>query len=80
MDIEVLVATMGQTDCSLAEKMNIKTSAVIANQSQRWDYEEADRGRVRMLSTDTKGVGINRNFALELSKGDILLLADDDMT
>lgn len=71
---------MEQTDCSLVEKMNIKTSAVIANQCQRWDYEETNRGRVRMISTDTKGVGINRNFALELAKGDILLFADDDMT
>lgn len=80
MDLEVLVATMGQTDCSLVEKMNIKTSAVIANQCGRWNYEESYRGRVRMLSTDTKGVGINRNLALQLAKADILLFADDDVT
>lgn len=71
---------MGQTDCSLAEKMNIKTRAVLANQCGKWGYEEADGGRVRMLSTDTKGVGLNRNFALELANADILLFADDDMT
>lgn len=80
MDLEVLVATMGQQDCSLAEKMNIKTAAVIANQCGRWGYDESDNGRVRMISTATKGVGINRNLALELAKGDILLFADDDMT
>ena len=80
MDIEVLVATMGQKDCSLAEKMNIKTSAVIANQCGRWDYEEADGGRIRMISTDTKGVGINRNLTLQHAKADILLFADDDVT
>ena len=34
---------------------------------------------IRMYSTDSKGVGINRNLALTLSKGDILLLADDDV-
>lgn len=79
MDLEVLVATMGQADCSLAEKMNIKTSAVIANQCGRWGYEESDGGRVRMLSTDTRGVGINRNLALQLAKADILLFADDDV-
>lgn len=78
MTLEVLVATMGQPDCALAEKMNIKTSAVLANQCGRWGYEES--GKVRMLSTDTRGVGINRNFALELAKADILLFADDDMT
>lgn len=80
MDLEVLVATVGQADCSLAEKMNIKTSAVIANQGGSWRYEEADGGRVRMVTTDTKGVGINRNLALQLAKGDILLFADDDVT
>lgn len=80
MELEVLVATMGQTDCSLAEKMNIKTSAVIANQCGRWDYEEADGGRVRILSTDTRGVGINRNLALQMATADILLFADDDVT
>lgn len=74
-----MVATMGQEDCTLAEKMNIQTSAVIANQCGKWGYAEADSGRVRMLSTDTKGVGINRNLALQLAKGDILLFADDDV-
>lgn len=77
MELEVLVAAMGQEDCSLAEKMNITTAAVIANQCDRWDYEE--QNGVRMLSTATRGVGINRNFALQLSKADILLFADDDV-
>ena len=79
MDIEVLVATMGQENCSLAEKMNIGTSAVIANQCESWGYEEGDGGRVRMLCTNTRGVGINRNLALQAAKGDILLFADDDV-
>lgn len=80
MEIEVLVATMGQEDCSLAEKMNIQTSAVIANQCGRWDYEESADGRVRMISTITRGVGTNRNLALNVAKADILLFADDDIT
>lgn len=70
---------MGQKDCSLAEKMNIQTHAVIANQCGHWCYEEVDSGRVRMFSTATKGVGINRNLALHLAKADILLFADDDV-
>lgn len=80
MDLEVLVATMGQEDCSLAEKMNIQSSAVIANQCGRWGYTESTDGKVRMISTGTTGVGINRNFALQLAKADILLFADDDIT
>ncbi len=80
MDIEVLVATMGQKDCSLAERMNIQGSAVIANQCGRWAYEETANGKVRMISTGTTGVGLNRNMALQLAKADILLFADDDIT
>lgn len=77
MELEVLVAAMGQEDCSLAENMNLCRPAVIANQCGRWDYEE--QGCVRMISSDTRGVGINRNLALELAQGDILLFADDDI-
>lgn len=81
MELEVLVATMQQTDLSLVEKMNLRQNAVIANQCGRWDYTQSriDGKQVRMLSTDTKGVGINRNLALQLAEADILLFADDDM-
>ena len=81
MELEVLVATMQQTDFSLTEKMNLRQNAVIANQCDRWDYQEqkTEYGHIRMLSTDTKGVGVNRNLALQLAKADILLLADDDI-
>lgn len=78
MELEVLVVTMGQKDLSLAEKMNIARPAVIANQNGQWDY--ARQGDVQMLSTDTRGVGRNRNYALSLAEGDILLFADDDIT
>lgn len=79
--LQVLVATMQQQDLSLADQMHLNKSAVIANQCDRWDYEErtADNQRVRMISTRTRGVGINRNLALQLSTADILLFADDDI-
>lgn len=80
MDLEVLIATMGQEDCSLAARMNLKTPAVIANQCGRWGYEESADGSVRMFSTDTIGVGVNRNLTLQMAKADILLFADDDIT
>ena len=40
MKIQVLVATMHQTDHSLPEKMNIQTDAIIINQCDRNEYEE----------------------------------------
>lgn len=79
MELEVLVATVGQKDCTLADKMNIQIPALIANQSDSCGYTESDAGRVRMISTNTRGVGINRNLALQLSKADILLFSDDDI-
>lgn len=81
MRLQVLVATVGRKDLSLAEKMNIRCDAVIANQDHR-DETVCDRtpyGRVTMITTATRGVGRNRNVALAAADGDILLLADDDV-
>lgn len=77
MELEVLVAAMGQTDLSLPEKMNLRRPALIANQCDEWRYDE--QGTARMISTATRGVGLNRNYALSMARGDILLFADDDM-
>ncbi len=76
-----MVATMGQTDLSLADKMNLRQNAVIANQCGAWGFEtrQADFGTFQMVSSDTRGVGINRNLALQLATADILLFADDDI-
>ena len=79
--MEVLVATMKRDDLSLADEMKITKAAVIANQCGRWDFEEKETegGRVKMISTRTRGVGINRNLAIQLSGAQILLFADDDI-
>lgn len=82
MKLEVLVTTMHQTDMALVEQMRLQCDAVIANQCGRWGFSEEQRewGAVRMLSSDTIGVGTNRNLALQLAQGEILLCADDDIT
>lgn len=82
LNIEVHVAAMYQSDFSLYNKMNIKSDAIIANQCELNRYEETIIcGRsVRLLSTNTRGVGKNRNLALLYSKGDIILFSDMDIT
>ena len=75
--LQVLVATMHQTDLSIAEKMNIRCDAVIANQADR--NETVEKGGLKMITTDTRGVGRNRNIALQASDGEIVLFADDDV-
>lgn len=81
MSIEVVVATMHQSNFSKYSEMNLQTDAVFANQTQNNDKKsETIRDNiVKMISTDTRGVGINRNIGLMNAQADILLIADDDM-
>ena len=75
--LQVLVATMHQKDTSIVEKMNIGCDAVIANQADRNDILVTER--VKMITTNTRGVGLNRNIALLAADAELLLFADDDM-
>lgn len=76
--LQVLVATMHQRDMSLIKKMNIPCHAVIANQADR--NEVVVDGGVKMITTDTRGVGLNRNISLLAATADVVLFADDDVT
>ena len=54
MRIQILVATMNQTDYSLIEKMNIKTDAIIGNQCNHNNIEEFEcNGQKRNYTTFT---------------------------
>lgn len=81
MKLQVLVATMRQTDLALVQQMNLRCDAVIANQADRDEVveETTPHGQVTMVTTPTRGVGLNRNIALAHADGDILLMADDDV-
>lgn len=81
MNFEVLVATMHQSDFSKISEMNISSDVVFANQCDRTAYEELrfDGHTAKMISTETRGVGVNRNLAFDYASGDICLFADDDM-
>lgn len=80
-ELQVLLATMDQKDASIADKMNIRCAAVIANQADREEIrtEESPFGPRKLISTRTRGVGLNRNIALLAAEGEYLLLADDDV-
>lgn len=83
MKLCVLVTSMNQTDLSLYKKMKLQSDAVIANQCERNEIVEdiIDGHRVKMISTDTKGLSINRNIAYEhlYSNTDFLMFSDDDV-
>lgn len=81
MKLEHLVATMNQTNDDLYLKMNLNCDTIIANQTNKNQYNERKirNNLVRILSTNTKGVGANRNLGLIMSNSDICILSDDDM-
>jgi hypothetical protein len=80
--IEVLVATMNQIDIQKYYDMNIKTDAIFANQAWEFKYQEEviEQHSVKMITTVSKGVGKNRNNALQLTSAEICLLSDEDMS
>ena len=75
--LQVLLATMNQNDLSIAEKMNLRCSAVIANQAGR--EETVCKDNMKMITTANRGVGLNRNIALLAADAEIVLFADDDV-
>ena len=79
--VQVLCTTMHQKDFSLLKKMNINSDVVFANQSDetRYDELEFEGGIAKMITTSTRGVGINRNLTLMYANDDVCLLADDDL-
>jgi len=80
LSFEILCATMHQTDFSKIKSMNIHSDVVFANQTDCNSFDEIqfDGHVAKMITTKTRGVGLNRNIALLASSRDILLFADDD--
>lgn len=79
--LQVLVASMHQTDFSIAERMNLRCDVVIANQADREAFaaQTTQQCRLQMITTSTRGVGLNRNIALLAADHEYVLFADDDM-
>lgn len=78
--VEVLVVTMNAKNFDLVKKMNIQGPAIIANQDNRNCFEiYKENNSIKMITTNTMGVGRNRNICLLNASLDICVLADDDM-
>lgn len=81
MTIQVLISTVDQKDYTLLSKMNIKTDAIVINQT---NYNSIKRfsfnnNSIVWVNMDIRGIGLSRNTALMYSNADIVLFADDDM-
>ena len=78
---QILCVTMNQIDFSKIKDMNINSNIIFANQSNKVGYSELKIKNhiAKMITTNTKGVGINRNIALSYADAEICLFADDDV-
>ena len=80
MEIQLLIATMFQTDYSLLEKMNVQTDAVVVNQCDLDDiksfkYKDND---ILWINSTERGLSRSRNLALKHSSADVCVICDDD--
>lgn len=80
MNIEVLISAMNVCDISFYKRFNLSTDCLIINQTDHNSYEEVEEDgfKVRMISTDTRGLGRSRNLAILNSRADVVLFCDDD--
>lgn len=80
MNIEVLISAMNVDDISFYKRFNLSTDCLIINQTDHNSYEEVEEDgfKVRMISTDTRGLGRSRNLAILNSRADVVLFCDDD--
>lgn len=78
--VEVLVASVNTNPIDLYKRMNLNSNTVIANQTNynAIDSYSINNNRVKVISTTTRGVGINRNLGLLFSDSKYILFADDD--
>ena len=81
MTLQVLIATMHQTDHSLLDKMNIQSDAIVINQCdcdkiEKFTYKGHE---IIWLSLNERGIGLSRNTALMRGTADIVLFADEDV-
>ncbi len=79
--IEIICTTMHQNGFGKVGAMGISSDVLFTNQADRMEYSEEhyQNFEARMVTTNTRGVGLNRNLGILHSVGDILLMADDDI-
>ena len=81
MKIQMLVSAVNQDVRTLAERMNIRTDAVIINQCGQYGYEEYEHNScsIHCYSFKERGVGLSRNSALMRAQAEISVFADEDI-
>lgn len=78
---EILCVTMFQNDFSKIKLMNIHSNVIFTNQADENSFKEIEfeNSSAKMITTTTRGVGINRNIGLIHATAEICLFGDDDV-
>ena len=78
--IEYLVSTMNQNNIEFLKNMNIKNDIVVINQTNynQMRIIKNETQKIKFISVNEKGLSKSRNMAIENSRADICVLADDD--
>lgn len=87
MTLEVLISTFGIEGIKRVAEMNLpclaNVSYLVSLQNPCREIieipKQLHRDDIRVCETDTTGLGCNRNNSIVNSRGDILLIADDDL-
>ena len=83
-DIEILIATMNQTNFDFLETMFLfsdfnKFNILIVNQTTENKVLYSDNERIKVLNVFEKGLSKSRNLALENATKKLLIFTDDDV-
>lgn len=82
MNIDVLISTMNlEDDKELLKKMNVKGNSIIINQITNNKNKEINIEKTtnKVYSFKEKGLSKSRNKAIEKSKAEVCVIADDDL-
>lgn len=81
MNIEVLLSTMHETK-DIIEKMNITSDCTIINQCdiEKSHIYKFNNNNIQFICSKYRGLSRSRNLAIDNAKGDIAIVADDDLT
>lgn len=87
MTLEVLICTYGNEGINRVAKMNLPqvegVKYLVSWQTNEFNLllpDELHRKDIRISTTNSKGLSVNRNHSIEKATGDICLIADDDLT
>ena len=84
LKLEVLISTMHRVSLHFVDKMfpfqELKNlNILIVNQTERGKELQSIIPNIRVINSYEKGLSKSRNLALQNAKGDICLIADDDV-